>query len=79
MQNEISAQNYKTVPNRISNNDESSELNKPPVMPEFRKLHVMMRDKEAKESVMESEGYPSKNWEMNNSSDSANSRNKSTK
>jgi hypothetical protein len=75
MEFEISPQNYKTVPDRIVNNEDSSELSKPPMVPEFRKLHAMMRDKDVKESLMETESCPSKNWEMKNSSDSANSRN----
>ena len=75
MENETIPQNYKTVPDRIVNNNDSSELKKPPMVLEFRKLHAMMRDKDVKESLMESENRPSKNWEMKNSSDSANSRN----
>ena len=63
------------MPDRIVNNEDSSELNKPSMIPEFRKLDVMMRDKDVKESLLESENCPSKNWDMKNSSDSANSRN----
>ncbi len=73
LKHNTSSQNYKTVP-VWNGKEELKDLQELPEFMNVQKLTDMMRDKRLKESVIGSEDMGSKNWQMQNPSNSEVSR-----